>query len=116
MKGTKFFLFSILLVTACVPTNQVSMTEMPTHAPTISTIQATVTRPLQTPQSDDISSTRTQQPAAPTEASPLQTVAAQPAFGPAISGGGPNTLYPAQDIALIGQTGQIQFLNIYANW
>ena len=33
-----------------------------------------------------------------------------------VSGGGQFALYPAQDISIIAQTGNVQFLNFYANW
>lgn len=48
---------------------------------------------------------------------PMPTpTSAGPQFEIALSGGGPEALYAVQDISIIGQTGNVQLLNVYANW
>ena len=35
---------------------------------------------------------------------------------PAVESGSLGGMYPVSDLSLIGATGKLQFLNIYANW
>ncbi|NUM49214.1 MAG: hypothetical protein HUU38_31320 [Anaerolineales bacterium] len=96
-------LLGLLLTSACTPANALSPTE--------------------TPFSEIIPSSTPLAVSVPT-ADPLPTRAVPPTpplptglfFASAISGGNEGSLYPAQDIAIITQTGRVQFLNIYANW